>query len=127
MKLCLLLIWPLLLFAHQLKAQNDSLAEQTKMLSIICRDFKVSPKEGAIIVNTIQYNRDKLLETLRNKFLSTQQRNTAMAKLMAERQEHIKKVLTPKQQQRLADLELQQTLKNKARLDSLNRTRKTSR
>src|SRR5665213_69140 len=101
MKFSLLLMLPLLEYGHQLQAQNDSLVERAKMLSIVCRDFKVGPKDGAIIVKAIQYNRDKVLEVMRNKSLSQEQKKSAMDKLMAEQHEQIKKMLTPQQQQRL--------------------------
>jgi len=127
MKFSLLLMLPLLLFGHQLQAQNDSLAERTKMLSIVCRDFKVGPKDGAIIVKAIQYNRDKVLEVMRNKSISQEQKKSAIDKLMAEQHEQIKKMLTPQQQQRLHYLEMQQTLKSKARLDSLMKAKKAGR
>jgi hypothetical protein len=110
LKRSIILGFALLLSTLLLQAQTNGPDERAKMLAIICRDFNVGPKEGTVIVQAIQYNRDKLLATLHNKALSAGERKSRIRQLLAERRGEIKKLLTPQQQQRLSELQLQKRM-----------------
>ena len=107
----LVFILAIICSVYNCHAQTPEATEHSKMLSIICRDFKVDQKHAEVIVNAIQYNRGKILAIMTNKSMSPVQKNSNIAPLITERQNKIKAILTTEQQQRLKELEMQQKMK----------------